>query len=107
MSQVAVVTDDSFETEVLQSPHPVLVDFWSPTCGPCRQLAPVIEQLAQTNPGVKFAKVDVSDHRDWAAKYGVMYLPTLILFKQGDAVQTLVGLQGKPRLQSLLDEVQN
>ena len=105
MSQIAEVTDAEFDQEVLKSQQPVLVDFWAPTCAPCRQLLPVLAELSQEYAGrVKVAKVNVHENQESAVRYGVMYLPTIVLFKDGNIVEKLVGFQGKPRLREILDQ---
>ncbi len=105
MANIAEFTDANFQSEVLDASQPVLVDFWAPWCAPCRQLLPVIEQLAQENAGsVKFGKVNVDENQDVAIKYGIMGLPTLLVFKNGEVVQKLSGVQPKPKLQEILDE---
>src|SRR5690606_4456093 len=106
MANVAEFTDANFESEVLQSSLPVLVDFWAPWCAPCRQLLPIIEQVAQENAGsIKVGKVNVDENQDVALKYGIMALPTLLVFKNGEVVQKLSGAPAKPRLQEVLDQV--
>ena len=105
MGTAAVFTDDNFEAEVLQSEVPVLVDFWATWCGPCRQLAPVIEQLAEENAGsIKVGKVDVDQNQQAAMRFQIEALPTLIVFKNGEPVQRMMGAQPKSRLQAALDE---
>ena len=97
--------DDNFESEVLQSSSPVLVDFWAPWCGPCRQIAPVIEQLAGENQGtIKIGKLNVDEAPNSAQSYGVSSIPTLMLFKNGEVVDRFVGVQPKSRLQEAINE---
>ncbi len=99
------VSDQSFQEEVLKSKTPVLVDFWAPWCGPCRMVAPVLDELAGSYEGkVKVAKVNVDENPDTASRYGVMSIPTLILFNNGAPQETMVGLQNKEALASLLDK---
>jgi thioredoxin 1 len=98
--------DNNFEQEVLQSNVPVLVDFWAPWCPPCRQIAPVVEQLAGENSGtIKIGKLNVDEAPASAQNYGVSSIPTLMLFKNGEVVNRLVGLQPKSRLQEAINEV--
>jgi thioredoxin 1 len=98
--------DKNFDSEVLQAAGPVLVDFWAPWCGPCRQIAPVIEQLAGENEGsVKIGKLNVDNAPNSAQSYGVSSIPTLMLFKDGEVVERFVGVQPKSRLQEAIDAV--
>ncbi len=86
------ITDQNFETEVLKSDKPVLIDFWAVWCGPCRAIAPIVEQLAGEYDGkVVIGKLDVDENPDTAVKYGVRSIPTLLLFKNGQVVDTIIG----------------
>ena len=101
---VQEVNDLDFVAEVLESSVPVLVDFWAPWCGPCRQIGPVVEQLAGENAGsVKVVKLNVDDARGAAESYGVSSIPTLMVFKGGEVVDRFVGVQPKSRLQQAID----
>lgn len=104
MANVAEFTDSNFQGEVLQSGEPVLVDFWAPWCGPCRMIAPVVEELARENEGsFKVGKVNIDDNPSVAMNYGVNSIPTLMIFKGGDVVERFVGVQPKSRLQQAID----
>lgn len=95
---------DTFKTEVLGSDKPVLVDFWSHGCPPCKRLAPVIDQLAVDNEGsAKVGKVNVGDNMDLAVEYGVSAVPTILLFKGGEVVERLQGYKDKNELQAIID----
>lgn len=91
--EIAHITDSDFEKEVLQYSGVVLVDFWAPWCGPCRMLEPVIENVANMKQDVKICKVNVDENREYAEKYNVMGIPNIFIFKDGNAVENLVGFQ--------------
>ena len=98
-------TTDNFETEVLGSDVPVLVDFWATWCMPCRMLAPVIEEIASENEGkIKVGKVNVDENPDLARKYRVMSIPTVLVFKNGELTATSVGVDSKENILKLLDK---
>jgi thioredoxin 1 len=104
MGNVRELKDADFEAEVLQSDKPVLVDFWAPWCGPCRMIAPVVEELAAENEGsVKVFKLNIDESPNAAQNYNVSSIPTLMVFNAGEVVERLVGVQPKNRLQQSLD----
>ena len=96
MATPTVVTDETFNQEVLKSDTPTLVDFWAVWCGPCRMVAPVVDEIAREQVGkLKVMKLDVDENQNTAMAYGVMSIPTLILFKNGQPVERIVGFRPK------------
>ena len=105
MSKPAEVTDGTFEAEVLKSDKPVLVDFWAPWCGPCRMVAPVVEELSEEYSGkVKFLKLNTDDNTNTAANYGIRSIPTLLMFKGGQPVDQIIGFRPKGDLKRVIDK---
>jgi thioredoxin 1 len=103
MSKPIVVTDDTFEETVLKAELPTVVDFWAVWCGPCKMIAPVLEEIADEYDGqLQVAKLDVDHNNQTAMEYGVMSIPTLILYKDGAAVERIVGFMPKAKLLSRL-----
>ena len=105
MANVNELSDANFQAEVLEASELVLVDFWAPWCGPCRMVAPVIEELAAENAEVlKVAKINIDESPNTAQGYGVSSIPTLMLFKGGEVVERFVGVQPKNRLQKAITQ---
>jgi len=105
MANVLAIEEGSFDAEVLQSSVPVLVDFWAPWCGPCRMIAPIVEQLAAEHADqIKVAKLNVDDCPNLAASYGVSSIPTVMIFKGGQVVDSFIGVQPKTRLEQAIRE---
>ncbi|MBI5892368.1 MAG: thioredoxin TrxA [Deltaproteobacteria bacterium] len=103
--KVLQVTDSSFETEILKSTVPALVDFWATWCAPCKAIAPIVEEMADTYAGkVKITKMNVDENPATPGKYGVRGIPTLILFKNGQVVDQLVGAVPKTQVKALIDK---
>ncbi|MFA5880846.1 MAG: thioredoxin [Eubacteriales bacterium] len=102
---VLTLTKDNFKNDILDAAGPALVDFWAPWCSPCRMIAPVIDEMAAEYAGkVKIGKVNVDENREVAVEYGVMSIPTLVLFKGGQVVDKVVGFKSKNDLKALLDK---
>ena len=99
---VITATSDNFETEVLGSDKPVLVDFWASWCGPCKMLSPVVDQIAEEKDDIKVCKLNVDEQQDIAVKYKVMSIPTLIVFKNGEEANRSVGVVPKEEILKLL-----
>ena len=100
---VVILTDSNFESEVLKSSLPVLVDFWSPTCMPCKQIAPVIDELATEYKGkVKISKANVQDAQEVSSKFGIRSIPTLMLIKNGEVIDQIIGAVPKSKIEELL-----
>ena len=105
MAKPADVTDNEWDSEVLKSDLPVLVDFWAPWCGPCRMVAPIVEELAdEYNGKVRFFKLNTDDNVETASKYGIRSIPTLMVFKAGEAVDQLIGFRPKSDLKRSLEK---
>ena len=100
---VITITKENFETEVLKSTQPVLLDFWAAWCGPCRMLSPIVDEVAEERTDVKVGKVNVDEQPDLAAQFGVMSIPTLLVFQNGRLVNQAVGARPKSGVLALLD----
>ena len=99
MGNIATLTDSTFDEEIKGSDEPVLVDFWAEWCGPCKLIAPVLEEIAQEHPGkIKIAKLNVDENLEISRRFEVMSIPTLILFKDGEPQLRLIGAKGKGQL---------
>ncbi len=106
MVDVLHVTDADFEQEIIKSEIPVMVDFWAEWCGPCKIVGPTVEELAKDYAGkVKIAKMDVDKNRETPTRFGIRNIPTLILFKNGEVVETIVGAHPKSHLEEELKKI--
>jgi len=106
MSNLVTITEANFENEVIKSETPVLIDFWAVWCGPCKMIAPIVEELSRDYDGqVKMAKCDVDKNQSVAIKYGIRSIPTLLIFKGGKVVEQIVGAVPKQNIKSKLDKV--
>ena len=105
-ANVLTLTEQNFSTDVLASKTPIRVDFWAEWCGPCKMLAPVLDELAtEYNGKVAIGKVNIDDHQVLAAKYGITAIPTLLLFKNGEVAEQIVGLRSKRDLKASFERV--
>lgn len=105
-ANIVTLTDASFEAEVLKSELPVLVDFWAEWCGPCKMLAPVLDELASDYEGrLKVAKVNIDDHPKAAADFGIRAIPTVLFFRGGQVAEQMVGMKGKRDIKAIIDRL--
>ncbi len=96
------ITDDEYENAVLKSETPVLVDFWAPWCGPCKMVGPILEELSEELSGVKIVKIDIDQNNAWAGKLGIMSIPTMLIYKDGEVVAKQVGALPKEELKGFI-----
>ena len=104
-ASITEVNDSNFQAEVIESDTPVLVDFWAPWCGPCRVVAPVLQEIAAEREDLRIVKLNIDDNQQTAAQYGVLSIPTMILFKNGAAAKTIIGAYPKKKLEAELEPV--
>ena len=106
VANIVTLTEENFPQEVLQSPVPVLVDFWAEWCGPCKMVSPILDELAGEYDGkVKVAKVNIDEYQSLASQYGIRAIPTLLIFKNGEVADQIVGLRSKRDFKAKLDRV--
>lgn len=99
---IVTVTKDNFEQEVIGSDKPVLVDFWAIWCGPCKMIAPIVEDIAASRQDVKVCKIDVDNEPELAIRYKIMSIPTLLVFKKGEVTDKAIGLRAKDQIEAML-----
>ncbi|MCE5195956.1 MAG: thioredoxin [Negativicutes bacterium] len=99
---VITITKENFETEVLKSDKPVLLDFWASWCGPCRMVSPIVDQIGQEMPNIKVGKVNVDEQQELSGRFNIMSIPTLLVFKNGKLMQTAIGVRPKADIVRML-----
>ena len=97
-----VITKDNFKSEVLEHKGTVLVDFWADWCGPCRMLSPIVDEVATENPGIKVGKINVDEQQELSAQFGIMSIPTLLVFRDGKKISESIGLIPKEQIEKML-----
>jgi thioredoxin 1 len=103
MADIKHVTDGDFQAEVLENEHPVLVDFWAPWCGPCRVVAPVLEEIADERENLRIVKVNIDENQQTAMNYQILAIPTMVLFRDGQEAKRIQGAMPKKRLEAELE----
>ena len=103
MADIKHVTDGDFQAEVLENEHPVLVDFWAPWCGPCRVVAPVLEEIADERENLRIVKVNIDENQQTAMNYQILAIPTMVLFRNGQEAKRIQGAMPKKRLEAELE----
>ena len=97
-----IITKDNFKSEVLEHKGTVLVDFWADWCGPCRMLSPIVDEVAAENPGIKVGKINVDEQQELSAQFGIMSIPTLLVFKDGKKISESIGLIPKEQIEKMI-----